>query len=61
MTEESELCSFCGKSDKEAEILLAGPKALICSECIDCGSLLIQELKHGARARLVRVIQLHTA
>ena len=28
-------CSFCGKSQHEARILVAGPSAFICDECVE--------------------------
>ena len=27
-------CSFCGKSDRQAGRLLAGPRVFICDECV---------------------------
>lgn len=27
-------CSFCGKSESDAERLFAGPRAYICDECV---------------------------
>ena len=33
-------CSFCGKSQHEVEVLIAGPGVHICSECVDlCGEI----------------------
>lgn len=36
-TDEERLChcSFCGKSQKEVRVLIAGPTVFICDECID--------------------------
>lgn len=28
-------CDFCGKIDREVKYLIAGPRVLICDECID--------------------------
>jgi ATP-dependent protease Clp ATPase subunit len=28
-------CSFCGKSQSEVKLLIAGPSVSICNECID--------------------------
>lgn len=37
-------CSFCGKSQKEARKLIAGPKVYICDECIDlCNEIIMEE------------------
>ena len=34
MTEGTYYCSFCKKSSKEVEKLIAGPNAFICNECV---------------------------
>lgn len=37
-------CSFCGKSQKEVQKLIAGPSVFICNECIDiCQDILSEE------------------
>ena len=43
--EDSEAsCSFCGKKQKEARKLIAGPSVHICDECIDlCKNIVLQE------------------
>jgi len=28
-------CSFCGKSQKQVKMLIAGPGVYICDECVD--------------------------
>jgi hypothetical protein len=33
--EGSKNCSFCGKSQHDVAILIAGPEAFICNECVD--------------------------
>jgi ATP-dependent Clp protease ATP-binding subunit ClpX len=38
-------CSFCGKSQKEVEKLIAGPNVYICNECIDLCNDIISEDK----------------
>lgn len=44
-------CSFCGKSEKEATLLLAGMYGFICDECIERGHIVVQEeLKHLKKA-----------
>ena len=35
-------CSFCGKSQKQVKKLIAGPSVLICGECVDLSTRLIQ-------------------
>ncbi len=38
-------CSFCGKSDKEIQKLIAGPRVFICNECIDvCNSIIADDI-----------------
>lgn len=33
-------CSFCGKSNHEVDVMIAGPVIFICPECIDlCGEI----------------------
>jgi len=34
MTEGTYYCSFCKKSSKEVEKLIAGPNVFICNECV---------------------------
>jgi ATP-dependent Clp protease ATP-binding subunit ClpX len=36
-------CSFCGKSQHEARKLIAGPKVLICDECIELSMAIVRE------------------
>ena len=44
---QENFCSFCGKSDKEATLLLSGMYGFICDECIERGHIVVQEeLKH---------------
>jgi len=39
-------CSFCGKSEREARKLIAGPTVYICNECVDlCMDILGEENK----------------
>ncbi len=41
-------CSFCGKSQREARKLIAGPSVFICNECIDlCNEILREEMEEG--------------
>jgi ATP-dependent Clp protease ATP-binding subunit ClpX len=28
-------CSFCGKSQEEVMMLIAGPKTFVCDECVE--------------------------
>ena len=38
-------CSFCGKSQKQAKKLIAGPEVYICVECVDlCNEIIATEL-----------------
>lgn len=37
-------CSFCGKSQREVQKLIAGPSVFICNECVDiCQDILAEE------------------
>ncbi len=50
MGESSDLlkCSFCGKSQKQAKKLIAGPGVYICDECIDlCNEIIEEELSES--------------
>ena len=41
-------CSFCGKSQHEVKKLIAGPKVLICDECVElCTDIIRGEQKPG--------------
>lgn len=35
------VCSFCGKSEREVEKLVAGPDVYICDECVDVANEII--------------------
>ncbi len=41
-------CSFCGKSQKEVQKLIAGPSVFICNECVD----ICQEILEDERASI---------
>jgi ATP-dependent Clp protease ATP-binding subunit ClpX len=44
-------CSFCGKSQKEVNKLIAGPAVYICDECIQlCSEIIEEESEKGADA-----------
>jgi len=46
MTKTNLCCSFCGKSQREVQKLIAGPTVYICDECISlCGSIIDEELE----------------
>ncbi len=36
-------CSFCGKDKRSVELLIAGPSAMICSECVGVCQEVIDE------------------
>jgi len=45
-------CSFCGKGQKQAKKLVAGPGVYICDECIDlCNEILAEERDEPAAQR----------
>ncbi len=46
-------CSFCGKSQKQVEKLIAGPGVYICDECIDlCNDIIEEEAVDSSELRL---------
>jgi len=50
MGESSELlkCSFCGKSQKQVQQLIAGPQIYICDECVGlCNEIIEERLSEG--------------
>ena len=50
MKNEGLLCSFCGKTDFEVEVLIAGPAVYICNECVE---LCVDVLKDHKELRLI--------
>ncbi|RAL21240.1 ATP-dependent Clp protease ATP-binding subunit ClpX [Lujinxingia litoralis] len=43
-------CSFCGKSQRDVQKLIAGPTVYICDECIGlCGDIIDQEVEREGR------------
>ena len=46
-------CSFCGKSQKEVQKMIAGPTVLICDECVDlCNDIIREELQGSLAAEV---------
>lgn len=46
-------CSFCGKSQKQVQKLIAGPGVYICDECIElCNEIIEEDLSDGAEFSL---------
>jgi DNA-binding NarL/FixJ family response regulator len=46
-------CSFCGKSQKQAKKLIAGPGVYICNECIELCNEILEEEVAGAAEKSV--------
>lgn len=40
-------CSFCGKSDTEAEGIVEGPCVFICFECVDLVAAMVDDRRAG--------------
>lgn len=41
-------CSFCGKTQREVQKLIAGPGVYVCDECVElCNEILRDELKQA--------------
>jgi ATP-dependent Clp protease ATP-binding subunit ClpX len=44
-------CSFCGKSQRDVQKLIAGPTVYICDECIGlCGNIIDEEVEREVRS-----------
>ena len=57
--ESSELlkCSFCGKSQKQVQQLIAGPQIYICDECISvCADAMMRDMGY-AMAQEVEMLE----
>ena len=49
-------CSFCGKTQKQVKILIAGPGVYICDECIDlCNEIIEEELSETSEFTLTEL------
>jgi ATP-dependent protease Clp ATPase subunit len=44
-------CSFCGKSARDVEKLIAGPEVFICDACVEISVEIIEEEKEEKAAR----------
>ena len=44
MTKQINKCSFCGRSEKEVEILLTGATGFICNDCVERAHEMIEEI-----------------
>lgn len=45
-------CGFCGKSEKEVEVLISGPGTYICDKCIQvCNNIMEEHKKKGGFAK----------
>ena len=52
-TAEPPRCSFCGKSQDDVYVLIAGPAVFICDECVDLSNDILMEKQRPARWRFV--------
>jgi len=57
-------CSFCGKNEKDAASLIAGPEGVfICNECVElCDAMIVQQAKRpeeGGEAAPIKVLKPH--
>ena len=43
MPDEPLICSFCGKSQGQVKMLIAGPGAYICNECVALCAVIVEE------------------
>jgi ATP-dependent Clp protease ATP-binding subunit ClpX len=50
-------CSFCSKSEKEVNKLIAGPAVFICDECVDvCNQILSKENRRRRPSFVKRLV-----
>lgn len=49
-------CSFCGKTSKEVEKLVAGPSVCICNECVVLCSEILAEERSKDRPKRLRIL-----
>lgn len=52
MNEGVYFCSFCKKSSKQVEKLIAGPNVFICNECVDLCQLYMDNPQQRGRLKL---------
>jgi ATP-dependent protease Clp ATPase subunit len=45
-------CSFCGRSNDEVSVVIAGEGAAICDECIDIATEIVIEQRRKASAAI---------
>jgi ATP-dependent Clp protease ATP-binding subunit ClpX len=59
MTQELRYCSFCGKSEREVDHMVAGPHVQICDECVDlCTSIVKEDRREARKSKRARVVSL---
>jgi len=47
-------CSFCGRSQREVKVLIAGPSVYICDECIGlCNDIIFEEIDRAETANVL--------
>ena len=57
---KSNVCSFCGKAQKDVKKLVAGPGVFICDECVQlCNTVLVDENREN-RSRLTSELKVPT-
>ena len=44
MTKQINKCSFCGRSEREVEMLLTGATGFICNDCVERAHEMIEEI-----------------
>jgi ATP-dependent Clp protease ATP-binding subunit ClpX len=49
MSAETLYCAFCGKSQHDAFVLVAGPKVYICDGCVDLCATICAEVRANQR------------
>jgi ATP-dependent protease Clp ATPase subunit len=52
MSGEPYYCSFCGKSQHETIVLVAGPACFICDDCTDMCTVIVADARAKRRFQL---------
>lgn len=47
-------CSFCGKTEKQVDVLVQGPAVYICDECVKLCSEIVEQQRRKAAAAPTR-------
>lgn len=58
-TKPKHCCSFCGKSQEQVDLLIAGPSVFICNECVDiCNRIISKEIPPLTQEQVEKLLNL---